>query len=191
MSNEVANAAIEHGEAVAEHAAGAAAHGAEAAGGGFPPFEASLFPHQIFWFAVSFGSLYLLLTFVILPKIAKTLAARKNQIEGDLKIAAQETERAEAAKAAAEKAQADARNNARSKLDAMRKKVEDDAAIAQADALHKAEEEIKASETAINAKKDAAVVVITDEVMDIASDIFEALTGKKPTAAVLKTAKGA
>ena len=132
------------------------------------------------------------MTFVILPKIAKTLETRKNQIESDLKLAAEETQKAEAAKAAAQKAHDEARNGARSKLDAMRKKVDDDAAKAQAKALAEAEEGIKASENAINAKKSDAIAVISEEVMDIASDIFESLTGKKPTAAIVKAAsKGA
>ncbi len=190
MSEVVQNAA--HEAEAAAHGAQAAGHGAEGASGGFPPFDATLFPHQLFWFAVSFGALYLLLTFVILPRISKTLEARKNQIESDLKLAAEETQKAEAAKAAAQKAQDDARNDARSKLDAMRKKVDDDASKAQAKALADAEEEIKASENAINAKKSDAIAVISEEVMDIASDIFESLTGKKPTAAIVKAAsKGA
>ncbi len=190
MSEVVQNAA--HEADAAAHGAQAAGHGAEGASGGFPPFDATLFPHQLFWFAVSFGALYLLLTFVILPRISKTLEARKNQIESDLKLAAEETQKAEAAKAAAQKAQDDARNDARSKLDAMRKKVDDDASKAQAKALADAEEEIKASENAINAKKSDAIAVISEEVMDIASDIFESLTGKKPTAAIVKAAsKGA
>lgn len=190
MSEVVQNAA--HEAEAAAHGAQAAGHGAEGASGGFPPFDATLFPHQLFWFAVSFGALYLLLTFVILPRISKTLEARKNQIESDLKLAAEETQKAEAAKAAAQKAQDDARNGARSKLDAMRKKVDDDASKAQAKALADAEEEIKASENAINAKKSDAIAVISEEVMDIASDIFESLTGKKPSAAIVKAAsKGA
>lgn len=190
MSEVVQNAA--HEAEAAAHGAAAAGHGAEGASGGFPPFDATLFPHQLFWFAVSFGALFLLLTFVILPRISKTLEARKNQIESDLKLAAEETQKAEAAKAAAQKAQDDARNDARSKLDAMRKKVDDDASKAQAKALADAEEEIKASENAINAKKSDAIAVISEEVMDIASDIFESLTGKKPSAAIVKAAsKGA
>ena len=86
----------------------------------------------------------------------------------------------------------DRRNDARSNLDAMRKKVDDDASKAQAKALADAEEEIKASENAINAKKSDAIAVISEEVIDIASYIFESLTGKKPTAAIVKAAsKGA
>jgi F-type H+-transporting ATPase subunit b len=177
----------------AAHGTEAAAQGAEhGASGGFPPFDVSLFPHQLFWFAVSFGALYLLLAFVILPKISATLASRKGQIEADLQAAALETQQAEAAKLASEKAQAEAKNSARSKLDAMRKSVGDEAQAAQAKALAEAEASIKASEAAINAQKEDALAVISDEVMDIASAIYQQFIGKAPTATVVKAVtKGA
>ncbi len=193
MSQEVQNAveASAHAESAA-HGAEAAAHGAEGASGGFPPFDASLFSHQIFWFAVSFGALYLILAFVILPRFAKTLANRRDTIENDLKKAAQEAQAAEAAKAASEAAQNDARSSARSKLDAMRKSVEDANAKAQAKALAETEEQIKASEAAIAGQKAESISLISDEVLDIASAIVEQLSGKKPSAADLKAvAKGA
>ena len=174
------------------HGAEAAAHGAEGASSGFPPFDPSLFQHQLFWFAIAFGGLYLLLAFVIIPKISATLGARRGQIERDLKEAADETQKAELAKANAEKAQADARANARGKLEAMRKKVDDENAVAQAKAISEAEELIKASEAKINEEKSNALSNISDEVLDIASTIFEQIIGKKPSAASLKAAnKGA
>lgn len=183
-------AAIAHG-ADAAHGA-AAAHGAEGAIGGFPPFDPSLFSHQLFWFAIAFGGLYLLLAFVILPKISATLGARKSQIERDLKEAAEETAKAEAAKENAQKAQAEARASARGKLDTMRKKVDDENAKAQAKALEETEEQIKASEAQINEQKTGALANISDEVLDIASAIFEQIIGKAPSATIVKSAtKGA
>lgn len=189
MSQEVHNAtdATAHVEA-AGHGAETAAHGAEGATGGFPPFDSSLFEHQIFWFAVCFGALYLILTFAVLPRFAKTIANRKETIENDLKAAALEAQAAESAKAASIAAQNEARASARSKLDAMRKSVDDENAMAQAKALAETEEQIKASEASIAAQKAESVQLISDEVLDIASAIVEQLSGKKPTAADLKAA---
>lgn len=184
MSEAVQNTAH---DAAAAHVA-AAAHDATGASGGFPPFDPSLFSHQLFWFAISFGGLYLLLAFVILPKISATLGARKSQIERDLQEAAAETQKAETAKANAEKAQADARANARGKLDTMRKKVEDENAKAQAKALIETEEQIKTSEAQINEQKTGALANISDEVLDIASAIFEQIIGKAPSATIVKAA---
>lgn len=181
----------EAGNANASHVADAAS-GAHEAAGGFPPFEASLFSHQIFWFAVSFCALYLLIAIVIVPKISGTIAKRKNQIANDLKLAADEAEKAEAAKTEAVNAQTNARNNARAKLDAMRAKIDEQNAKASTLAVAEDDERIKASEIAINAQKNDALVNISSEVTDIASAIFEQITGKAPTATILKAAtKGA
>ena len=59
-------------------------HAAGEGASSFPPFDASLFPHQLFWFAVSFLALYILMSRVALPKIASVLAARDARIRGDL-----------------------------------------------------------------------------------------------------------
>lgn len=96
-----------------------AAHGAEAATP-FPPFDASLFPSQLFWFALSFIALYLVMSRLVLPKIGGALATRAGTIGGDLSAAAQKSAEADAAKAAMEKAVAKARADARAMVDAAR-----------------------------------------------------------------------
>ncbi len=193
MSQETHNAldasAAAHGADAGAHAADAA-HGAEGAAGRFPPFDSSLFSHQIFWFAVCFIALYLILAFLVLPRFAKTLSNRRETIENDLKAAASEAQAAEDARAASEAAQNEARQSARSKLDAMRKKTDDDNAKAQAKALAETEEKIKASEAEIEGQKAQSLSLISDEVLDIAAAIVEQLSGKKPSAAELKAAKG-
>jgi F-type H+-transporting ATPase subunit b len=177
---------------VAHEAANAAHQAAEGSSGGFPPFDATLYPHQLFWFFISFFGLYFLLANVIIPRIAKVIAARKSAVEGDLKKAADETAAAEEAKKAAELAQHNARDEARSTLDNMRKKLEDDAAKAQAKALAEADEKIQSAVTVINEQKTKAIEEVSESIYDIAGDIFTSITGKKPTATLLKSAmKGA
>ncbi len=175
------------------HEVAKGAHGAaEGASGGFPPFDASLFPHQLFWFLVSFGALYLILANVIIPRIGKTLEARKNAIESDLKKAADETAAAEGAKKAAELAHHNAKEEARATLDAMRKELEDEAAKAQARAMADADEKIQAAVTIINEQQTKAIEEVSESIYDIAGDIFTSITGKKPAATLLKSAmKGA
>lgn len=71
----------------APHApAGAHDAGAEHAAT-FPPFDASLFSHQLFWLVVSFLALYWALSQLVLPRIARTLEARRASIDGDLSAA--------------------------------------------------------------------------------------------------------
>jgi len=53
-------------------------------GRGFPPFDPSTFPSQLFWFALIFILLYVLMSRVALPRIGTILEDRRKQIDSDL-----------------------------------------------------------------------------------------------------------
>jgi F-type H+-transporting ATPase subunit b len=170
------------------HAADAAGHAAEGAKGGFPPFDATLFSSQIFWFWVAFGALYIVLASVVIPRIAKTLAHRRGTIEGDLKAAADQTAQAQAARLQAEKASADARAQARKTVDEMR--AINDAATAQAEAAANAAANVKiaAAEASIATSRAAAMTSINETIGDLAATIVERVSGATPTAKAISTA---
>jgi len=69
-----------------------------------PQLDITTFAPQIFWLAVSFVVLYVLMSRLALPRIGAILAARSGQIEGDLDAARRLKAEAEAAVAAYEKA---------------------------------------------------------------------------------------
>ena len=54
---------------------------------GMPQFNANTFPSQIFWLLLSFVLLYLLTSFLILPRVRDNLRLRKNKISNDLERA--------------------------------------------------------------------------------------------------------
>ena len=54
---------------------------------GMPQFNADTFPSQIFWLVLSFVLLYLLVSFLILPRVRDNLRLRKNKISNDLERA--------------------------------------------------------------------------------------------------------
>ena len=170
------------------HVAEAAGHAGEKASGGFPPFDASLFSSQIFWFWVAFGALYIVLASVVIPRIAKTLAHRRGTIEGDLKAAADQTAAAQAARLQAEKASADARAQARKTVQEMR--LVNDAAASKADgeATAVANAKIATAETNIAASRAAALSSIQETIGDLAATIVERVSGAKPTAKAIATA---
>ena len=163
------------------HAVEAAGKTGDHASGGFPPFDPSLFSSQIFWFWLAFGALYIVLATVVIPRFAKTLADRKNAIEGDLKAAAEQTAAAQAARQGAEKAQAEARAQAR-------KTVEAAAVKAEAAATQKANRKIAKAEEKISASRDAALASVNETVGELAGAIVERVSGIKPTAKALDTA---
>src|SRR5258708_694880 len=77
-----------------------------------PQLDLSTFPSQIFWLAVFFVVLYLLMAKLAIPRIEKIIDERRNRVEGDLDKAGQMKSEAEAVIAAYEKALADARHQA-------------------------------------------------------------------------------
>ena len=81
-----------------------------------PQLDLSTFPSQVFWLAVIFLLLYLLMARVGLPRVAAMIDARKARIEGDLERATQMKAEAEAVMAAYERSLADARAQAQATL---------------------------------------------------------------------------
>ena len=118
-----------------------AAHAAEEhGGGGLPQLNPETFPTQLFWGAVAFIALYLLMSRVALPRVAAVIDERGERIGEDLDKAAQLNAEAETAHAQYEKALADARTDAV----AMLREMEDGLAKANAEAQAAVAAEISA-----------------------------------------------
>lgn len=94
-----------------------------------PQFDPSTFPTQLFWLALTFVALYVLMVRVALPRVTDVLDARRARIDHDLETAEKLKAEAEQTLAAYEKAMADARSQAQGLL---RKAAEEMAAEAQA-----------------------------------------------------------
>ena len=52
-----------------------------------PQFNVDSFPSQLFWLVVTFTLLYLILNFMLLPRIRNNIRLRKNKISNDLERA--------------------------------------------------------------------------------------------------------
>lgn len=162
-------------------------------GGGhrFPPFDSRTFTSQLFWLFLSFGTIYLLMSRVALPRVASVLDERRETIESKLRAAEEAQKQAEAAAAAQEAALTKARANAQAiaqeakaasakEIDARRHAVEHDLA-----------QKMIAAEKAIAETKAKAMENVGDIAREAAGAIVEQLGGKKPTAAALTKALGA
>jgi F-type H+-transporting ATPase subunit b len=73
---------------------------AEHKSGGFPPFNTSTYPSQIFWLTVTFLTLLIVMWKVAVPKIAGVIAERKGRIQTELARAEESRKQAEHAAAA-------------------------------------------------------------------------------------------
>src|SRR5947209_3881440 len=80
--------------------------------GGFPPFDKETFASQLFWLALTFIFLYVVMKRVALPRIGSIIEARNRRIESDLADAEALRTESDAAMTAYEKAMDDARSRA-------------------------------------------------------------------------------
>src|SRR5258708_14563115 len=81
-----------------------------------PQLDIATYLPQLFWLAVTFIALYLVMAWVGLPRVGGVLLQRRSRIEGDLEKAAQMRAEAEAVIAAYERALAEARAEAQQTL---------------------------------------------------------------------------
>lgn len=140
--------------------------------GGFPPFKTETFPAQIFWLAVTFAVLFVVMWRVAVPKIGGAIGDRKKRIADDLAAAEAHRQSAEKASADYDTALASARARAHAVAEENRQRIhgEIEGAKAQADveahdAMSKAEARISALRTeakghVANAARDAAVAIV-------------------------------
>lgn len=157
----------------------------EAPGGGhkapFPPFQAETFASQLFWLAITFATLYLMASRLILPRIGGIIEARSKRIENDLAEAQRLQAEADAANTAYEKALAEARARAQALANATREQQ-----AAEAERNRKALEQrlnakLAEAEKAIAATKTAAMGNVRGIAVEAASVIVERLIGAAPS----------
>lgn len=158
-------------------------------GGGFPPFKTETFPAQLFWLAITFAVLFVVMWRVAVPRIGGIIGERKAKIAGDLALAEAHRKAAEQASAAYDAAIAAARQNAlkaanenRAKINA---EVERAKAKAEADAtaaMAKAEERIAA--TRAEARKHVAAAAQQAAIAIVARLTGDAVSPEEAAAAV-------
>lgn len=127
-----------------------------------PQLDPATFLPQLFWLAVSFGVLYLIVSRVALPRVGEILQARRERIEADLSRAEALREEAEAAMAAHERAMAEARAEARAILAA---------------AAAKAASEVELMYAALGARLDAEAEQAEKRIAHTAAAVLDEVRG--------------
>ena len=90
--------------------------------GNFPPFQPGTFASQLFWFAIAFVLLYVIISRLAIPRVGGIMDARRQSVEGDLAEAKRLKDSSDAAIASYEKALADARSRAQALANETREK---------------------------------------------------------------------
>ena len=156
--------------------------------GPFPPFQKETFASQLFWLALMFVLLYVLMAKVALPRVGSILQTRRDRIAGDLAEAQRFKAESEAAMAAYDKALADARNRAQAIATEVREKL-----MAEAETKRKVLEaelntQLTEAEQTIAATKLAAMANVRGVALDAAAAIVQRLIGTPPPQGALEVA---
>ncbi len=149
-----------------------APHGAE-----FPPFKTETFPSQLFWLAVTFAFLLVVMWRIVGPRMNAVIGGRKERIDGDLAAASKHRKDAEAALATYQSALAEANARAQKAADENRKLVADEVEKARTAAEAEAKEAMAQAETRIAAVRQEAAKHVTIAAQDAAASIVARLIG--------------
>lgn len=143
-----------------------------------PQLDVATFAPQLFWLAITFIILYVVMAKLGLPRVGAILAARKSRIDGDLEKATQMKNEAEAVIAAYDKALAEARMQAQI---TMRETTEQLNALS-AERQRKVAEELArqtgAAERQIDAAKHEALKGLRDVAVEVTRAAALKLTGR-------------
>lgn len=142
-----------------------------------PQLDVSTYPEQMFWLAVTFIVLYLLMKYLALPQVGAALAARRRQIEKDLAAASDQKSEAERALAAYQKSLAAARSEAQALVRENLERLAAEAAQRHHDLAEKLALEAAAAERQIAAAKERSLSEVESLVPELAQTVVQRLTG--------------
>jgi F-type H+-transporting ATPase subunit b len=142
-----------------------------------PQLDVTTFLPQLFWLAVTFVVLLLLMALVALPRVGKALDARRNRLDDDLARAAEMKSDAEAVAAACRRTLAAARAEAQAAMRASAERFAAAAAEQQRRLAASLAADIRTAERRIDAAKERALSDIRGVAVELASLAAVKLTG--------------
>lgn len=145
--------------------------------GGFPPFDTTTFPSQLFWLTVTFAVLFVVMWKLAGPRINSAIHNRRAAINGAVEAARKARGEAEAAEAAWRNALAGARARAGALAEETRQALNAEITRAKADADAGAAAAMAEADARIAATHRTAKAHVADSARDAAIAIVARLTG--------------
>jgi len=142
-----------------------------------PQLDPAVFLPQIFWAAIIFGVLYLVMSRIALPRIAMVMEDRRNRIDGDLEKATQLRDDAEAAIRAHEQLMGEARTRAQASIAEAMEEVTAEAGQRQQAMGDRLAADSQAAEARIAEARQAALSEIQQVAVGVAQDVVRRLGG--------------
>jgi F-type H+-transporting ATPase subunit b len=153
-----------------------------------PQLEVSTFVPQLFWLAITFALLFLLMAKVGLPRVGGLIEARRNRIDEDLARAAQLKSQAEAVLAAYQETLARARAEAQAAVKDTTDRMAAEAAERQRQLAESLARQTAEAERQIFAAKQRALSEMPQIAIDVARAVTEKVTGSAADPASLSAA---
>lgn len=140
----------------------------------FPPLDPTTFAPQLFWLALTFGVLYVILSRVALPRVSEVIEERRDRIQRDLDAAERLKDETDKAINGYEAALADARSNASGIAKEERETLSAEVEREQAKVEDQISAKLAEAEARIAETKQNALTKVTE----IASETASAIVGK-------------
>jgi len=150
-----------------------------------PHFDTTTFASQLFWLAICFVTLYVLMSKVALPRIADILEERQKRISDDLDMAERLKNETEAAIAVYEKALADARATAQAEIAKVMDANAAEAAKRQAELEDALNAKIAESEERIHTARKDALAQVNEIAIEVSAAIVERVANVETDAKAL------
>jgi F-type H+-transporting ATPase subunit b len=148
---------------------------ARAEEGGLPQLDTSLFPEELFWLAVTFAVLYVLMAFVALPRVAHTKQQRRHIIGAELEAARKASDEANQAAARVDKLLKEARDAAQTSAQNMIAEVAENTAARQMAQDKELLRRLHSAEASIVVARESALATIR---ASASSELATAMTEK-------------
>jgi F-type H+-transporting ATPase subunit b len=142
-----------------------------------PQLDISTFAPQLVWLVISFVVLYVLMARLGLPRVGAAIDARRRRRDEDLARAAELRTQAQAAIAAYETVQSEARATAQATIREAIERLAAAAAERQRELAAELAEQIGAAERDIAAAKERALADIREVAVEVAASVTAKLTG--------------
>ena len=143
--------------------------------GGMPQLNPEFWISQIFWLTLTFGTLYVILSKLILPKISANLETRKSQILENIEAAEKHREESEQKIQEYNKIVQDSKIEAKNYFNQAREKILKDINLKKEDLDKELNEEIRKAEFEIEELKNKAPEKINKIAIEISKDLIQQL----------------
>jgi len=144
-----------------------------------PQLDPSVWPSQLFWLAITFIALYLVIWRIALPRISDVLEARQRKLDDDLKKATTLKEEAETILAEYEKMRADAQASAHGVLQKAQAEMKAEAERQHAETSTRLARQTEEAEARIAEARSAALSSLEGTVVEVVAAATEKLIGVK------------